>query len=329
MALTVTTPRQLGAAVVIALALSAAAATARPRSPSAATISSTATDAPCGCSASTARAPSTPASRAGASSTARSTTPRSRRWRPGTSTRSASRSTRTAGSGFNGVKPALRRSRLPAADQGLRPAPHARRPVRDPRPALDRARARRWRTGQQPMPDADHSPAFWRSVAQTFRATAAVVFDLYNEPHDVTWAAGATAARYHAAAWIARPACSSLVEAVRATGARQPVMLGGLGWSSDLSAWLALPPARPGSTRSSPPTTPTSTRGCSDAACWNADRRPASRRRCPVVTGELGENDCGHGYIDQLHELGRRPRRLLSRLDLGHRRGGPAAAARR
>jgi hypothetical protein len=37
--------------------------------------------------------------------------------------------------------------------------------------------------GQIPMPDADHSPDFWASVAQTFKNNSAVIFDLYNEPY--------------------------------------------------------------------------------------------------------------------------------------------------
>ena len=37
-------------------------------------------------------------------------------------------------------------------------------------------------TGQNPMPDADHSPAFWSSVASTFKTNHAVLFDLFNEP---------------------------------------------------------------------------------------------------------------------------------------------------
>src|SRR5438045_3424395 len=41
-------------------------------------------------------------------------------------------------------------------------------------------------TGQQVMPDADHSPAFWTSVATFFKADPAVLFELYNEPHDVS-----------------------------------------------------------------------------------------------------------------------------------------------
>ena len=39
---------------------------------------------------------------------------------------------------------------------------------------------------QQPMPDMDHSPAFWTSVASTFKNNPAVVFDLFNEPYDPT-----------------------------------------------------------------------------------------------------------------------------------------------
>ena len=36
------------------------------------------------------------------------------------------------------------------------------------------------------MPDMDHSPAFWTSVATAFKSNPAVVFDLFNEPFDPT-----------------------------------------------------------------------------------------------------------------------------------------------
>jgi aryl-phospho-beta-D-glucosidase BglC (GH1 family) len=36
--------------------------------------------------------------------------------------------------------------------------------------------------GQLPMPDQDHSIAFWSSVAQQFKNNSAVIFDLFNEP---------------------------------------------------------------------------------------------------------------------------------------------------
>src|SRR5438067_10177001 len=44
------------------------------------------------------------------------------------------------------------------------------------------------RTGQgRQMADRDHAPAFWRSVASAFRSDPAMVFDLFNEPHDISW----------------------------------------------------------------------------------------------------------------------------------------------
>src|SRR5206468_11064310 len=42
-------------------------------------------------------------------------------------------------------------------------------------------------TGQQAMVDADHGPAFWSSVAATFKNDPAVLFDLYNEPEFISW----------------------------------------------------------------------------------------------------------------------------------------------
>src|ERR1700733_12730462 len=42
-------------------------------------------------------------------------------------------------------------------------------------------------TGLIPLPDAEHAPAFWSSVATEYREDRGVIFDLYNEPHDVNW----------------------------------------------------------------------------------------------------------------------------------------------
>lgn len=40
---------------------------------------------------------------------------------------------------------------------------------------------------QQPMADLDHGPAFWSSVATTFKEFPGVIFDLYNEPDVSNW----------------------------------------------------------------------------------------------------------------------------------------------
>ncbi len=42
-------------------------------------------------------------------------------------------------------------------------------------------------TVQQQMADADHGPAYWTSVAGAFKGDQGVIFDLYNEPHDIAW----------------------------------------------------------------------------------------------------------------------------------------------
>jgi hypothetical protein len=148
-------------------------------------------------------------------------------------------------------------------------------------------------TGQQVMPDADHSPAFWTSVASFFKADPAVVFDLYNEPHDVTWScwlSGCTSPGWTTAGM------QSLVDAVRSTGANQPIMVGGLAWANDLSGWLANAPSDP--VHALVASFHNYNFNVCNPACWDSTIA-STAAQVPVVTGELGEDDCAHGYIDQ------------------------------
>jgi len=144
-------------------------------------------------------------------------------------------------------------------------------------------------SGQEQMPDAAHSPAFWSSVARTFRGDRSVIFDLYNEPHDITWKCW----RDGCGRWAGM---QQLVDAVRSVGGRQPLMLGGLAWSNDLSGWLRWRPRDPlhqliASFHLYNFNT------CAAPACWDASVKPVAAV-VPVVTGELGENDCAHGFVD-------------------------------
>jgi endoglucanase len=143
--------------------------------------------------------------------------------------------------------------------------------------------------GQEQMPDAAHSPAFWRSVARTFRANGNVIFDLYNEPHDVTWQCW----RDGCGPWAGM---QQLVNVIRAAGARQPLMLGGLAWSNDLSGWLRWRPRDP-LHRLVASFHLYNFNTCDTVLCWQTTIAPVARV-VPVVTGELGENDCAHGFID-------------------------------
>jgi hypothetical protein len=148
-------------------------------------------------------------------------------------------------------------------------------------------------TAQQVMADADHSPAFWTSVAAFFKADPAVLFDLYNEPHDITWSCWLSGCI--SPGWTTA-GMQSLVDAIRSTGATQPIMVGGLGWANDLSGWLANQPSDPAHALVA--SFHNYNFNLCDPSCWNATVAPVAAV-VPVVTGELGENDCAHGYIDQ------------------------------
>ena len=148
--------------------------------------------------------------------------------------------------------------------------------------------------GQQVMADADHSPAFWASVATAFKTDPGVVLDLYNEPHDISWSCwlnGCTTP----AGWRTA-GMQSLVEAVRSTGATQPLMVAGLNWAGDLSGWLSHEPIDP-LHRLIASVHIYSYSQCDTEACWQATIAPVAQQ-VPVVTGELGETGCGTGFID-------------------------------
>ncbi len=138
--------------------------------------------------------------------------------------------------------------------------------------------------GQSTLPDPRLAPRFWSSVARALRSDHRVLFDLYNEPHDVTWQA------WHAS-------MQRLVDAVRATGSRVPLMVGGLAWANDLTGWLAHEPRDPAHQLVASFHLYNFNQ-CSTEQCWNLQVAPVAAK-VPVVTGELGEDDCGHGFIDR------------------------------
>jgi hypothetical protein len=151
-------------------------------------------------------------------------------------------------------------------------------------------------TGIIPMADADHSPAFWSSVAATYRGDRSVLFDLYNEPHGIDWKCwefGCQTAEEHVGSYRAA-GMTELVAAVRATGARQPLLLGGIEWARNLDRWLRHLPLDPLDSLVA------SNHTYDFAACGTRCRADLAKiaRTHPVVTGELGEGDCDHDYID-------------------------------
>lgn len=149
-------------------------------------------------------------------------------------------------------------------------------------------------SGQTRMADALDAPTFWSSVASRFRTNPSVVFDLYNEPHDISWACWRDGCEGDGGRFAGM---QQLVDAVRSTGATQPLMATGLRYGNDLSEWLTYRPSDP--------------RGqlvagfhvynfnaCVDAACWDGTVG-AVARQVPVVTGELGEDDCSPAFANR------------------------------
>jgi len=154
-------------------------------------------------------------------------------------------------------------------------------------------------TGQQQMPDADHTIAFWQGVAAAFGTDPQVIFELYNEPYGVSWSCwrdGCTVpARAGTPAYQA-VGMQDLVDAVRASGARNPLVLDGLGHAVDLSGWRTNEPDDPlhalvaGWHVYGP--------SPCEATCWQQSL--ADLHGAPVLVTEFGELDCASAFVLQL-----------------------------
>jgi endoglucanase len=163
-------------------------------------------------------------------------------------------------------------------------------------------------TGQLPMADASHAVDFWTAVATAFSGVPGVIFDLYNEPYVDTsnaatqdpwgcWLHGCmiNAGGNVSTSW-ASTGMQNLVDAVRATGAKNVIMVGGLAYANDLSGWLAHKPTDPLKNLAAS-FHEYNFNTCSDMTCWMTNIQQVAAV-VPLVTGELGENDCAHGFVD-------------------------------
>jgi hypothetical protein len=149
--------------------------------------------------------------------------------------------------------------------------------------------------GQEPLADLGHSPAFWASVARTFRTDPAILFDLYNEPFGVSWRCwrdGCVMPEGWRSAGM-----QTLVDAVRSTGAAQPVIATGLDWGGDLSSWLAFRPRDPAH-QIVAGLHVYDFRPCRDPACWAMEVGPVART-APVLATELGQKACTSSFLDR------------------------------
>jgi hypothetical protein len=160
-------------------------------------------------------------------------------------------------------------------------------------------------TGQQPMADRDHSPAFWRSVAERFKDNSAVLFEPYNEPYPE---GGATSA----AAWtcwrdggacpgvpFAAAGMQELVDVIRATGAPNVIVLTGLNYGSQLDGWLQYRPVDPLNQLVAGWHSYGDGLDCQVQACWSTVLADVLTH-APILATEIGQFDCRHDYIDRV-----------------------------
>jgi endoglucanase len=147
-----------------------------------------------------------------------------------------------------------------------------------------------------PMPDADHAPAAWSSVASKFAPDKGVIFDLYNEPHDVSWSCWANGCQVTGGVNFVTPyqaaGMNGLTAAIRAAGATNVILIPGLSWSYDLSGWLA---NRPADSQLIAGIHNYGVSGWNTPAIWNNIYAPTSLQ-VPVTFGEMGFD----GYVEQI-----------------------------
>ncbi len=87
---------------------------------------------------------------------------------------------------------------------------------------------------------------FWSSVAATYKDNPLVVFDLYNEPHNITdsvWRNGGSVTYNSDGKTYSYTATGmqKMLEAIRGAGAQNVVFVSGVRWASDPGIMLTLP----------------------------------------------------------------------------------------
>lgn len=147
---------------------------------------------------------------------------------------------------------------------------------------------------QQKMPDVN-SVTFWSEVATRYQNDGRVMFELYNEPNSVSWAvwkSGGAAGGFQAVGM------QTLYDTVRATGAQNLVLIGGLDWAYDLSG---VPTYRIAGYNIAYATHPYQSAG-RQPAMWDASWGFLTQTDPVVITefGSLNDTACTTAYSAQL-----------------------------
>jgi aryl-phospho-beta-D-glucosidase BglC (GH1 family) len=169
--------------------------------------------------------------------------------------------------------------------------------------------ADRTRGGVQcPMPDTGKDVAMWQDIAKLYHNDTGVLFDLYGEPHDVSWSTwlnggtisegcyviGGSSATLENGTYLAI-GMRALVKHIRAIASDNVIVVSGTIWGYDLSgirSGFALP-----GKNIVYDTHPFEHSNKQPSDWYRAFGHTASLY--PVIAGEFGSYKCGTGYIEQ------------------------------
>jgi hypothetical protein len=163
------------------------------------------------------------------------------------------------------------------------------------------------------MPDNDHMPAFWRSVAATFATDHGVIFDAINEVAMASWndpnpnppgqwncwLNGCTLTSMYppppkVGVRFLAAGLQSLVNVIRSQAATQPILLGGIDYNADLSQILSHLPKDPQHQLVASAHVYDFAEGSGIDAMFTTQLEPIAAQ-LPVILGELGEQYCDSG----------------------------------
>jgi hypothetical protein len=180
---------------------------------------------------------------------------------------------------------------------------------------------------QVDLPDYDHSPAMWASVAAAFKGDPATIFDIFNEPNDVDMTGCATGAPAACTTYIQEGVAAAnwwcweqgtgcitddnsstfgdwrvasapdLISAIRGAGASNVIMVGGEQYANDPSQWLAGVPTDPDGQLAMSFHVYNFNDVCVTLSCWDSELVPIAAQY-PIITGEIGESDGTASFID-------------------------------
>ena len=160
-------------------------------------------------------------------------------------------------------------------------------------------------TYQSGAPDADHSPAFWSSLAATFRKDRNVILAPWGETivdANCFLKGGVCEATYGPQDTPYKTAgMQQAVTVMRKAGYRGPIAIPGIDYANDLSKWLSHRPNDPlGQLIAEAHVYGKNT--CSTTACFDSTMGPVAKR-LPLIFGETGEtydaSSCGFANISR------------------------------